>query len=134
VALAFLPFVALAVMVTLPEETACTLPFSSTVAILVLLLDQVMVFAEALMGAIVVMSAKSGSPTFKASFVLFNVIRVTGWMTVISAIAVIAPSTVVAVMVAVPAALPVTTPFALTMAIELLDDDQVIPLLEALVG
>jgi len=49
-------------------------------------------------------------------------------------VALLAPSSVVTVIVVDPVATPVTTPLAFTVALPVLDDDQVTPLSVAIVG
>ena len=111
------PSAVVTVMVAVPGATAVTLPFSSTVAIFPSLVVHFTALLAALLGATVAVRV-SLPPAVRAKVFLFSVTPVTGMPeTVTLQLAVLPPSSVVAVMVAVPAATAVTLPFSSTVAI-----------------
>ena len=125
---------ALAVMVVVPSAAAVTRPLSLTVAMAVLLEDQVTVLSVALSGLTVAESWKV-SCSVSASEVLFSVTEVTGMTfleTVTVHVAVLSPA--LAVMVVVPSANAVTRPLSLTVAMAAFAVDQVTVLSVALSG
>ena len=131
-----LPSWVVTVMVAVPAATAVTRPLVFTVAIAVLLDDQLTVLLVALLGAMVGVSCWV-PPTATEAVVGLMVTPVTGTLvvlTVIADVAVKALSLVVAVIVAVPAATAVTKPEVLTVATAVLLDDQVTPVTVAFDG
>ena len=130
-----LPSAVVTMMVAVPAFTAVTVP-SATVATCSLLLLHVTVWLVAFAGSTVAVSF-SLPPSASVNSVLVNVTPVTGtvWgaLTVTLHVAVLAPSSVVTVMMASPALTAVTTPL-FTVAISLLLLLHVTPLLVAFVG
>ena len=115
-ALKLVPSVVVAVMVAFPQLLAVTRPSLLTVATLVLLELQVTFAFVTLLGNTVAVSCRV-SPLFMVADVLFSVIPVASWLTVILQFALrFEPSVVVAVMVAFPLLLAVTRPLLLTVA------------------
>ena len=113
----WLPSFAVAVIVAWPGPTAVTLPSASTVATASAELVQVTFGFEALFGATVAVSCSvSVPPIVRVSSVLSSVMPVTGWITVMTHVAVNLPSSVSAVIVAVPGPAAVTLPSASTVA------------------
>jgi len=110
-------------MESVPAAMDVMIPAAFTIAMDVLLDLQVTVWMDASAGVII---------AFNVSFIavpivrveLYNVIPVTGIMTVTRQVALKLPSCVVATMVSVPAAIAVTTPVELTMAMAVLLDLQ----------
>lgn len=131
-----LPSWVVTVTVAVPAATAVTRPLVFTVAIAVLLDDQLTVLLVALLGAMVAVSC-CVPPTETDAVVGIMVTPVTGMLvalTVIADVAVRALSLVVAVIVAVPAAIAVTKPDVLTVATAVLLDDHVTPVTVAFDG
>ena len=109
-------------------------PSLLTVAIFVLLDCQVTVLLLALLGVTVAVSCRVLSTTTLA-VVLFSVIPVASWLTVISHEAFrFDPSAVVTVMVTVPRPFAVTRPLLFTVATLVSLEVQVTALLEVLLG
>jgi hypothetical protein len=124
------------VIVAEPAAFAVTSPDEDTVAIDVLLEDQLTDLSVALEGVTVAVSV-CVSPTVMESDVLSRLIPVTEtfWVwTVTEHVAFFPPSFVVTVIVAEPADLAVTTPDDDTVATEVLLDDHVTDLSVALEG
>ena len=116
-ALKLVPSVVVAVMVAFPQLLAVTRPSLLTVATLVLLELQVTFAFVTLLGNTVAVSCRV-SPLLMVAEVLFSVIPVASWLTVILQFALrFEPSVVVAVIVTVPRLLAVTSPLLLTVAI-----------------
>jgi len=129
-----LPSWVVTVMVAVPTEMAVTNPLAFTVATAVLLLLQLTVLLLAFAGATVGVSCCVAFMKRLAA-VGFSVTPVTATgMAVMTQVAVLAPSCVVAVIVAVPAVIAVTNPLVLTVATALLLLLQVIAWLLALAG
>ena len=112
-------------MVAVPSLTAVTLPLASTVAIAVLELVQVTVLSVASSG-FTVATRVSDSPSLSSRLVLFSVTSVTAMtflLTVTEHVADFSPT--LAVMVAEPSLTAVTLPLLSTVAIAVLELDQV---------
>ena len=130
------PSFVVTVIVVVPTALAVTTPEDDTVATDALLEDQVTDLSVAFDGVTVAVNAWV-SPTVIVSDVLFKLIPVTGTVaafTVTAHVAVLAPSTVVTVIVADPTPFAVTTPAEDTVATELLLDVHVTVLFVALAG
>ena len=130
------PSFVVTVIVAEPAAFAVTTPEVDTVAIDVLLEDQVTDLSVALEGVTVAVSV-CVSPTVIERDVLFRLTPVTATVcawTVTEHVAFFPPSFVVTVIVADPAALAVTTPEEDTVATDVLLDDQVTDLSVALEG
>ena len=129
------PSLVLAVITAAPLPTAVTRPLELTFATLVLLDDQKMPFSLAFEGETVA-SRRYCPPLLRLMLVLFNLTAVTStfFVTVTLHLAIKPPSTVAAMMTAVPLETPVTTPLELTEATLLLLEDQLTPLLVAVLG
>jgi len=112
-----LPSVVVAVIVAVSTATAVTIPFSSTVATEVLLLDQVTALLAASVGMIVAVSWED-VPASMLMLLLLSAMPVAflGVVVTIQLADRLLPSVVVAVIVAVPTATAVTTPFSSTVA------------------
>lgn len=124
------------VIVAEPAALAVTTPDEDTVATEVLFEDQVTDLSVASDGETVAVSVWV-SPTVMDSDVLFKLTPVTEIvcaLTVTEQLAFFEPSFVVTVIVAVPALTAVTTPEEETVATEVLLEDQVTDLFEALEG
>ena len=124
------------VIVVEPAAFAVTTPEEDTVATEVLLDDQVTVLFVALEGVIVAVSV-CVSPTIMLRDVLFRLTPVTEIvcaLTVTVQVAFLPPSLVVTVIVVEPAAFAVTTPEDVTVATDVLLEDQVTALFVALEG
>jgi len=130
----WLPLVVVTVIVAVPAATPVTKPLLFTVATPVLLDDQVTALLVALDGETVAVSCCVDPEAIDAEVGL-TVTPVTATaLTVIADVAVLLPSLVVTVIVALPAATAVTRPVELTVATEVLLDDQVTAVLVALLG
>jgi hypothetical protein len=110
-----LPSAVLTVIIALPVETALTWPLADTVATAVLLLLHNTYWFVALAGATVAVKV-SEPPTVSESAALFKETPVTGTLvpllvTLTAQVAILPPSTVVAVIAVLPALMPITTPF-----------------------
>ena len=130
------PLLVVATMVTTPPETAVTLPSSSTVAMLELLLVHFTLLSVASAGATAAVSWPV-CPTIRARVLGVTVMPVgltTLSATVTSHDAILPPSVVFTVMTASPAFTAVTLPLSLTVATSGADVLQVIDLSVALVG
>jgi hypothetical protein len=129
------PSCVVAVIFAVPVAMPLTTPVEDTVAMFVLSDDQDTVVFVAFDGKIVVVREELWQVAMARNEV-FNAIPVTGILelTVTAQVAVFAPSSVVAVMVAVPVATAVTIPLLLTMATLVLSKDQVTDWLVALAG
>jgi hypothetical protein len=116
-----LPSAVVTVMVAVPTDTPVTRPVELTVATAVLLLLQVTFWFVVLAGAIVAVNCCV--PPIKIEAVVGDTLTpVTSiGLTVITLVAVLAPSAEVTVMVAVPTDTPVTSPVALTVATAVLE-------------
>ena len=124
------------VIVADPAALAVTTPLDKTVATEVLLEDHVTALLVALDGDTVAVRVPV-VPAVKDILVLFRETPVTETVeafTVTEQVAVMPPSAVLAVIVAVPAFLAVTSPSEDTVATEVLFDDHVTSLLDALEG
>jgi len=109
------PLLVLAVIFTVPDFKAFTLPFESTVATDSSELDQVTFLFVVLLGYIVaykvvVLFIK----IYSAELDIFILVAVTG--VIVTAQVLLLPFIVLAVIVAVPSFIPVTTPFLSTVA------------------
>ena len=120
-------------MVALPGATPVTKPSLFTVATNRLSELQVTVLLVAFDGITVAVSCSVEFSEMLAELGLM-LIPVTGIMTVISLVVVLAPSSVVALMVASPGATPVTSPVLFTVATEVLLELQITVLFVALDG
>ena len=126
-------------MVAVPKPTAVTTPLLLTVATEASLVVQVTLLLVALLGAIVGVSVVD-CPTFRVAEagsvtpVTATGFTVTAHVAVLSSLVSAVPLVAVAVIVAKPVATAVTTPLLLTVATEVLLDDQVTVLSVALPG
>ncbi len=109
------PLSVVAVIVTVPDLIPFTTPFSSTVAIFVLLDDQVTFEFVASFGRTFATIA-TFLPTLTVTFELLSSIPVVGCLTVTLQVLLAFPSLEVQVIVAVPAPTAVITPLELTFA------------------